>query len=292
MTDTAAYLADVRDRLDLPGIVDIHTHFMPDQVMRKVWAYFDSAGPLTGRPWPITYRDDEQVRLKTLRDFGVRAFTSLVYPHKPGMAEWLNSWTADFAARTPGCLHTATLFPEPDAPRYVTEAIDAGARIFKVHIQVGAYSPEDPLLDPVWQILADRDVPALIHCGSGPAPGEFTGPAPVARVLERFPNLRLIIAHMGTPEYSAFLDIADRFPRTYFDTTMVFTRFSEADAPFPTTERDRLVRMGDRILFGSDFPNIPYDYGEAVNALERLDLGDDWVRKVLSTNAVELFDLS
>ncbi|MEV0075168.1 amidohydrolase family protein [Nocardia neocaledoniensis] len=289
--DSAAYLADFRRRLDLPALVDVHTHFMPDQVMRKVWAYFDQAGPLTGRPWPITYRDDEQVRLKTLRDFGVRAFTSLVYPHKPRMAAWLNEWTAEFAARTPDCLHTATFYPEPEAPEYVRAAIAGGARVFKVHIQVGAFSPLDPLLDPVWAILAESGVPVLIHCGSGPAPGEFTGPGPIAELLRRFPGLRLIIAHMGTPEYTEFLDLAERYPLLRLDTTMVWTDFSESDAPFPPGERERLHRFGDRILFGSDFPNIPYPYAEAVRALERLDLGDDWLRKVCHDNAVALFDL-
>lgn len=289
--DTAAYLADFRRRLELPAIVDVHTHFMPDQVMRKVWAYFDQAGPLTGRPWPITYRDDEQVRLKTLRDFGVRAFTSLVYPHKPQMAAWLNEWTAEFAARTPDCLHTATFYPEPGAPEYVRAAIAGGARVFKVHIQVGAFSPLDPLLDPVWAILAETGVPVVIHCGSGPAPGEFTGPEPIAELLRRHPGLRLIIAHMGTPEYSEFLDLAERHPRLYLDTTMVWTDFNESGAPFPVAERDRLRRFGDRILFGSDFPNIPYPYEEAIVALERLDLGPDWLRRVCHDNAAELFEL-
>ncbi|MEV6061401.1 amidohydrolase family protein [Nocardia asteroides] len=289
--DTAAYLAEFRRRLELPAIVDVHTHFMPDQVMRKVWAYFDQVGPLTGRPWPITYRDDEQVRLKTLRDFGVRAFTSLVYPHKPQMAAWLNEWTAEFAARTPDCLHTATFYPEPGAPEYVRAAITAGARVFKVHIQVGAFSPLDPLLDPVWAILAETGVPVVIHCGSGPAPGEFTGPEPIAELLRRHPGLRLIIAHMGTPEYSVFLDLAERHPRLYLDTTMVWTDFNDSGAPFPVAERERLRRFGDRILFGSDFPNIPYPYEEAIVALERLDLGPGWLRRVCHDNAAELFEL-
>ena len=29
--------------LGLPGLVDIHVHFMPDSVLRKVWSYFDNA---------------------------------------------------------------------------------------------------------------------------------------------------------------------------------------------------------------------------------------------------------
>ena len=58
--------------------------------------YFDTAGALVGRPWPVRYRADEAERLETLRRFGVRAFTSLVYPHKPQMAAWLNQWAAWF----------------------------------------------------------------------------------------------------------------------------------------------------------------------------------------------------
>ncbi|RDI55610.1 amidohydrolase family protein [Nocardia mexicana] len=289
--DDTAYIAEFRQRLRLPGLIDVHTHFMPERVLRKVWSYFDSAGPLIGRPWPITYRDDEQVRLKTLRGFGVHAFTSLVYPHKPDMAAWLNEWAADFAARTPDCLHTATFFPEPHADSYVEAAIEAGARIFKVHIQVGDFHPRDPRLNEVWGMLADAGIPVLVHCGSGPAPGEFTGPGPIAELLQRYPRLRLIVAHMGAPEYSEFLDIAQRFDGVHLDTTMNFTDFFESDDPFPTSERGRLRYFGDRILFGSDFPNIPYSYGHALYALERLDLGENWLQNVCYRNAARLFEI-
>lgn len=286
------YIAGMRARLGLPGIIDVHTHFMPEQVLRKVRAYFDSnSRVLLGRAWPLVYRDEEQVRLKTLRGFGVRAFTSLVYPHRPGMAAWLNEWAADFAANTPDCLHTATFYPEAGAARYVGEAIEAGARIFKAHIQVGCFHPCDPLLDDVWGMLQDAATPVLIHCGSGPLAGEFTGPEPIAALLQRFPELYLIIAHMGMPEYSEFLDLADTYPNVRLDTTMVFTDFFESDMPFPRTERTRLRHFSDRILFGSDFPNIPYPYGHALSALERLDLGDNWLQQVCYRNAAQLFGI-
>ncbi|MBF6331268.1 amidohydrolase family protein [Nocardia transvalensis] len=289
--DDISYTTGFRERLGLPALIDVHTHFMPDQVMRKVWAYFDAAGPLTRRAWPITYRDEEQVRLKTLRSFGVRAFTSLVYPHRPDMAAWLNEWAADFAARTPDCLHTATFYPEHGADSYVEAAIEAGARVFKVHIQVGDFHPGDPLLTPVWGMLSDAGIPAIVHCGSGPVPGQFTGPQPISSLLQRFPRLRLIIAHLGAPEYSEFLDLADRYHGVHLDTTMNFTDFFESADPFPDTELPHLRDLGDRILFGSDFPNIPYTYPHALHALERLDLGDDWLRKVCHHNASRLFDL-
>ncbi|MDH6114773.1 putative TIM-barrel fold metal-dependent hydrolase [Kitasatospora sp. MAP12-15] len=277
--------------LGLPGLIDVHTHFMPENVLAKVWAYFDAAGPLTGREWGISYRDGEAERLATLREFGVRAFTAMLYPHKPGMAAWLNDWAAAFAARTPDCLHTATFFPEPGVDRYVAQALDAGARVFKAHLQVGAYDPNDPLLDGVWGLLAERGVPVVTHCGSGPMTGKHTGPEPMAAVLARHPRLKLIVAHLGLPEYAEFLDLAAAYPFVQLDTTMAFTDFTEQSAPFPRELRPRLVDLQERILLGTDFPNIPYPYVHALEALARLDLGDDWLRAVCHHNAAALFRL-
>lgn len=285
-------IAHVLEALELTSIVDIHTHFMPKRVMDKVWAYFDSVGPLTGHPWPIEYRLDEQARVDLLRSLGVTAFTSLVYPHKPAMAAWLNAWAAQFARETPDCLQTATFFPEPSATDDVRRAIDDGARVFKAHVQVGDYSPTDPLLDGVWAVLEGSGVPTLIHAGSGPAPGRFTGPDPVAEVLHRHPALRLIIAHMGLPEYEEFIELAHRYPGVYLDTTMAFTDFAEQRHPFPPAARQDLLALADKVLFGSDFPNIPYSYRHAVESVVNLGLGPQWSRKVLHDNAARLFDLT
>ena len=278
--------------LGLPGLIDVHTHFMPQNVLDKVWAYFDAAGPLTGRPWPITYRREEAERVRLLREFGVRAFTSMLYPHKPGMAAWLNAWAADFATRTPDCLHTATFFPEPGAAGYVAQALHGGARVFKAHLQVGGYDPNDPLLEEVWGLLAESGTPVVTHCGSGPAPGKHTGPGPIGAVLDRHPELRLVVAHMGLPEYGDFLDLAERHPHVRLDTTMAFTAFTERETPFPPAELPRLRALQGRILLGTDYPNIPYPYAEALHALAGLGLGDDWLRAVCHDNAAELFGLS
>ena len=279
------------ERLGLPGLIDVHTHFMPNRVLDKVWAYFDSAGPMIGREWPIAYRAEEDRRVDTLRRFGVVAYSSMLYPHKPGMAQWLNSWSVEFAAAHDDCLHTSTFYPEPGAGEYVREAIDAGTRVFKSHVQVGEYSPIDPLLDGVWGEIDDAQVPVVIHCGSGPAPGTFTGPEPVETLLSRFPTLPLIIAHMGTPEYAEFLDLADRYENVRLDTTMSFTDFSEEDAPYPRDLLPRVRDLGEKILLGTDFPNIPYGYPHALDALARLDFGDDWLRRVFYSNAAQLFGI-
>jgi uncharacterized protein len=287
----AAAVVAFWESLGLPGLVDVHTHFMPPNVLAKVWAFFEHGRAVAGQSWPIEYRKAEDERVALLREFGVRRFSALAYPHKPGMAAWLNAWEADFAARTPDALHSATFFPEPGAGGYVAEALGAGARLFKAHLQVGAYDPRDELLGPVWGLLAEARVPVVVHCGSGPVPGRFTGPGPMSEVLARYPRLITIIAHLGAPEYGEFLGLADRYPGVYLDTTMAFTDFMERIAPFPAELRPRLAGAADRILLGSDFPNIPYPYLDQLNALARLDLGTPWLRAVCHGNAVRLLGL-
>ncbi|MDT7547969.1 MAG: uncharacterized protein QOE84_363 [Actinomycetota bacterium] len=278
--------------LGLPGLIDLHVHFMPRNVMDKVWKYFDAVGPLTGVQWPIHYREEEKVRLDRLRAMGVRAFPSLVYPHRPEMAQWLNAWAADFAAAHDDVVQTATFFPEESAEEYVDAAIAAGARIFKAHVQVGDYDPRDPLLAPVWARLAAERLPVVVHCGNGPAPGRHTGPAAFGEVLRAHPGLVAVIAHMGLPDYEEFLVLAERHPDVRLDTTMAFTRWTEQTAPFPRHLTGSLAALGDRILLGSDFPNTPYAYSEQVAALVRLGLGDEWLRAVLHDNAADLLGLS
>ncbi|WP_326689303.1 amidohydrolase [Streptomyces sp. NBC_01795] len=285
-------VAAFRARLGLASLIDVHTHFMPQRLLAKVWAYFDAAGPLVGRHWPIAYREDEQRRLETLRGFGVRAFTSMLYPHKAGMARSLNDWAADFAARTPDCLHTATFYAEPGAADDVRRALAQGARVFKCHVQVGRFDPRDPLLDKVWGLLAEAGTPVVTHCGSGPVPTAFTGPGPMGEVLARHPALRLVVAHLGMPEYADFLTLAERYAGVLLDTTMAFTDFVEDSAPFPREALPRLAALGDRVLLGTDFPNIPYAYADALEALEtRTGLGEKWLRAVCHDNAARVFGL-
>jgi uncharacterized protein len=261
--------------LGLPGLVDVHVHFLPDNVMDKVWAYFDRAGAHYGTEWPIHYRTPADERVATLAALGVRAFAPLVYPHRPGMARWLTGWVADFAARTPGAVPTATLFPEPDVAEYLGAAVDAGARVVKVHVQVGEFDPRDPLLRPAWGLLAEAGVPVVVHCGHGPLPGAHTGLDVFGEVLAEHPRLAAVLAHAGMPDYAGALDLVARYPRVHLDTTMVGTAFTQRSAPLPADWPARLADVADRVVLGTDFPNIPYAYAEQLAAITAWAGADD-----------------
>jgi predicted TIM-barrel fold metal-dependent hydrolase len=279
--------------LGLDGLADVHVHFMPPRLLRRVWSYFDAAGPLVGVEWPIRYKWSDEERVAHLGKLGVRAFTALAYAHKPGMAEDLNAWTMAFARATPGCLPSATFYPEPGVAGYVDAAVGEGARVFKVHLQVGGFAPAEPALDPVWGLLADAGVPVVVHAGHAPVGTAHTGPEPFAAVLVRHPRLAAVVAHMGAPDYEPFLALAEKYERVALDTTMAFTPYFVPDVPFPSGALPRLRELGlaGKVLLGSDFPNIPYAYADQLAGLVRLDLGDDWLRAVCWGNAANLFGL-
>jgi uncharacterized protein len=287
---------DVRDfarDLGLPGLIDVHTHFLPPRMMRRVWAYFAEGGRLIGRPWRVAYMWPDEDRVTHLRAMGVHHFSALAYAHRPAMAADLNAWTLEFADNTPDCIPSMTFYPEPGVLAYVDAALDRGARIAKLHLQVGNFDPADPLLDDVWGRLEDIAVPVIVHAGSGPVRAAYTGPEPFAAVLRRYPRLVAVIAHCGAPEYEGFFALTRRYPRVCLDTTMVGTDFFNRVAPLPPSLLGEFRALGrdGRVLLGSDFPNIPYPYAEQIAALIAFDLGADWLRAVCWNNAQELLDL-
>lgn len=276
------------DGLGLDSMIDMHVHFMPDSVQQKVWGVFDSLPEMGERAWPINYRYTDEERVQILRDIGVTAFSTLNYAHRPGMAAWLNEYSKQFAAQRDDAIHSATFFPEDGVEDYVGQVLADGAQIFKIHIQVGAFSALDPKLAPAWQLVAAAGVPVVIHCGSGPQKGEFTGPDPIFELAERYPELVLVIAHAGLPEYEEFAELALRAPNVYLDTTMVGTSYVEQIAPLPDGYVETMAQLSDKVVLGSDFPTIPYSYSHQIEALHNWGLGDEWMRQVLSYNAKRL----
>lgn len=288
---TDAELPGFVANLGLPGLIDLHVHFMPPRVQEAVWRHFDR---LTNPRWPVTYRFGTAERLAILARLGVQRHTALAYAHRPGMAAWLNDFTLGLAAEHRAVIPSFTFYPEPGVEEYVAAALAAGGAIAKVHLQVGRFDPLDPRLAAVWPELARRRVPVIIHAGAvddGSGGAEFCGVDKVARLLDRFPDLRLVIAHLGAPDYADFLALAESAPTVSLDTTMVFTEPALLGR-FPAALVDRLAALGGRIVLGSDFPTIPYPYAEQVRGLAALGLGDDWLRGVLWHNPARLLGLA
>ncbi len=275
--------------LGIPGIVDAHVHFLPDRLQDAIWRWFDRLTP----PWPVTYREPAEDRLAVLARVGVRHHTALAYAHQPGMLRSLNDHTLALAAAVPAVIPTFTIYPEPGVSAETERCLAAGGRAVKVHLQVGGFDATDPQLAPSWGLLQDAGTPIILHAGAvsdGSGNEEWCGPAPVRRLLAQFPRLRLVIAHLGIPDEDAFVAIAEEHQNVWLDTAMVFT-----DPPYlgptPVHLVERVGALGDRIVFGSDFPTIPHQFAAQVSGLAALGLGEDWLRQVLWHNGLRLFGI-
>ena len=93
---------------------------------------------------------------------------------------------------------------------------------------------------------------------------------------------------MGAPEFAEHIALARAYPNVHLDTTMVGTPFMNQLAPVPPEVVASLADLQDRVVLGTDFPNIPYSYATQLQALEAFGLGDDWLRAVCWANGARL----
>jgi uncharacterized protein len=283
--DVPRFLAE----LGAPGVIDVHVHVMPERVQRKVWAAFDRLDPA----WPITYRMGHADRLRTLREVGVAAHTALAYAHREGMAEWLNEHTLAVAEHHPQVIPTFTFYPETGVDDYVATALVRGGRCAKVHLQVGKFDANDVRLDDVWAELERRGTVVILHAGAvpdGSGGEEWCGLRPVARLLDRFPTLELVVAHLGAPDYEDFLGLAEEAPSVRLDTAMVLTD-PQYLGTYPEDLLPRLFDLPGGVVFGSDFPSIPHEFAAQVRGLANRAPDADWLRAVLWETPLEVLGL-
>jgi predicted TIM-barrel fold metal-dependent hydrolase len=275
-----------------PGFryVDAHTHLHPPRLFAAIRRWFDEH-----THWNLTGPMEPETVVAALRAAGVERFAFFSYAHRPGMARELNRWIRDTAERFPDSIPLGTVHAGDDPAGVVDEACGAwGMAGIKLHVQVQRFLPDDPRMVPVYERLVALDRALVIHVGTGPHTNEFTGLASLARILARFPSLRASICHMGAFQTRAAFRLLDRYEHLHLDTTMALT---PASTPFtridPAVVRDEdLVRYADRILFGSDFPNLPYPYEEERRALWARDLPLDVYRRIFAENARAFFRLT
>jgi uncharacterized protein len=265
-------------------LIDVHTHLMPERLFSAVRTYFRA------HLWQPRYEAPAEELVQVLLDAGVSRFVFMPYAHRGDMSRSLNHWVANVQSTfAPHGVGFGTFHPDDDGliPELVTEAfVKLGLTGAKLHPQVGHFALDDPRLDPVYRGAIEHGRVLLIHAGRKPEDGLHLGARAFARLMRRFPSLRVIVAHAGADEFQAFFDLCGVYDGVFLDTAMVFNKFLGGPPPI-----DRLLEFQDRVLFGSDFPHIPYAYATAVEAILELRLGRALETKLMSTNAARLLDL-
>ncbi|MDQ2052935.1 amidohydrolase family protein [Natronolimnohabitans sp. A-GB9] len=252
--DSSDKLAPVPD----PG-VDAHVHVMPDGLMQAIRGALDDAAG-----WTFDHPTAPDAIEDRLAAAGVERFFALPYAHKPGIATELNEWVLEQAADSERAIPFATVHGDDDVEAVVSTAVDAGARGLKFQCPVQGCGPADPRLDPAFELATAHDLPIVFHAGTAPMFEEspHVGADQFESFLESYPDVRVCAAHMGAYEVDAFLAFARDYENVYLDTTVAMASVAPAVIDFDpaTISDDVLEELSASIMYGSDYPNIPYPY--------------------------------
>ena len=141
------------------------------------------------------------------------------------------------------------------------------------------------------EMEAARDLGIIVSVHSGP---DNCHPTRIGNLARRFSGIPVIMDHMGLPDHlKEAVEAAQQNSNIYLGTTIL--RFHrrwgiDPDAVVPTEVRTAVELLGpERIVFGSNLPE--YRPIQVMNAIRRLDLGDDAEALIFGENLRRIYGL-
>jgi predicted TIM-barrel fold metal-dependent hydrolase len=208
-----------------------------------------------------------------------------------------NRWIARTIRGNPVAEVLISVDPSALPPQAITahlaELASAGVLGVKLHPVSHSFLPNDPRLHPMYELCADAGLIVLSHSGPGPAgaagsaqPGDF------APVLRKWPDLRLVLAHLGGASWRETAALAADFPQLVFDLSEIIEWTGAPHAP-TAAELSALIREvgADRVMLGSDFPWYdPLRTADRVSGLPGLSAAER--AAILGGTAMQVFGLA
>jgi predicted TIM-barrel fold metal-dependent hydrolase len=286
-------------------IIDAHVHGFPDRLFEKIWAYFEQ------NYWNIDQKQYFDELTKSLHGFGVSGHTILNYAHKPGISRELNNWTKSIKEKYDYIIPFGTVHPDDGELELELETLlDPKGYDFKglkFQLMVTDFEPSYSKMNLVYEKLVKYNKILVIHAGTGPTidfiinknleVSDHVGINKFKAILESYPTLKVQIPHMGAMETLEFFDLALNHKNLMFDTSMFFDFIgsyhsnSSKYAQFFKKVIQRIPELQDRIMFGSDYPNIPFNYKVCIDSILKLGLNKEILEKIFWKNASIFYKL-
>ena len=234
-------------------LIDVHSH---------VWRYpdhFNDDFRQQARRARAGIEVDLTVRYEDYARLSVPDVKTIVFGGKARLSGvWVDDrYVADCVARHPDKL-IGFLSVDPTQDDWQRELCDGheslGLRGIKLLSMYAGFRPDDERLDPLWKYASRHALPVLLHTGTtfvAQAPLECTLPRHLDRVATRFPDVKLILAHLGHPYEGECVAVIRKHPNAYADISALHYR------PFQFYHSLMLVQeygVWDKLLFGTDYP--------------------------------------
>lgn len=145
----------------------------------------------------------------------------------------------------------------PDCMELLVHAIeDLGLKGVKFGPIYNGVSLLDPRLDPVYAYLQKNNLPLTMHMGTTygrNAPIEYGRPLDVDTIALRYPDLKMIMAHMGHPWYEECIVVARKQPNVYCEVSALHYRPWQFYNILVCAQEYTIVDR-NKIYWGTDFP--------------------------------------
>lgn len=239
-------------------IVDMHSH---------AWDYtrhFSPAAREQARAARGGQEVDLTVRYGAYRESAASCEHTVVFGGKARLSGlWVeDDYVAQYVAADPQRL-TGFLSVDPTQPGWQDELHqghqELGLKGIKLLPMYAGFFCHDQFLDPLWEYATEQRLPVILHAGTtfiSQAPLECTLPRHLDNVARRYPDVTLVLAHLGHPYEGETVAVIRKHPHVYADISALHYR------PFQLYHSLMLVQeygVWSKVLFGTDYPFTTVD---------------------------------
>lgn len=263
-------------------IIDFHVHLFPNRLFEAIWRHFSR-----DYGWDVIHQLYWDQAVAHLKERGIRPIVYSNYAHKPGVAAALNRWNLETLEKDPDLYCFAAYHPgDADGPAMAREVLSHPRVLgFKLQLLVQCFYPHDERLFGLYDLVMERGKRMLLHVGNGPVGNPFVGVDNFVTLMRRYPDLPVNVAHMGGMEFREFFALMPEYPDLVFDTAFAYLTKLGHVCDVPAAD---LERYKDRIVYGSDFPNVIFPAEDEIEYLLSLGLSEEFYRKVFYENGMRL----
>lgn len=278
-------------------IIDLHCYPNTDPWIEAQGPYVEALAKYWNRTW--TAKAEGQV-MQDFRNAGVEAvLVAFDIETAAGTPPCSNEYVAKMRDNNPGVVLQAWAAVDPlKGQSAVDEARKAISELgmlgFHFHPIVGHFSVDDRQLYPLWETINGLRVPVMIDVGTtGMGAGTPGGlgaiirhahPSAIDRLAADFPDLSIVAAHPGWPWTEEMIAVVLHKGNVSWELSGWAPKY------FPEAlRRDIKSRLQDKIMFGSDYPSIPYE--RLFREWRELGYSDELMEKIFHGNAERILGL-
>ena len=261
----------------------MHTHIFPDKIARKAT---DSIGAFYDIPMEMI--GTSEALLAGGEKIGVTKYLVCSVATKVEQVESIYRFVAGECAKHPEFIGFGSLHPGcPDIPKEVDNLITLGLRGIKLHPDFQLFKIDDEEAMPIYYEAEKRGLPILFHTGDKRF--NWSSPERLLRVMEKFPKLTVIAAHLGGYSEWERAKACVLNGKNYLGHDNMFIDTSSSLAFLEPDEAAKIIRRHgvSRTFFGTDSPM--WDEEKEMERFMRLPLTEDEKEMILWKNAEDFF---